>query len=161
MNARLVGKGVGPDDCFVGLHHHAGVGTHHAAGAGNLRGVDVGGEVKEVGPGRNGHRHFFQGGVARSFANAVDGDLDLTCAAFDASQGVGRGQPQVVVAMGGPDDFVGTGGVGDEVGDETAVFLWRHIPNRVWNIQRRCPCFNRFRQYLHQKVRVRTARIFR
>ena len=47
---------------------------------------------------------LFEGGVAGAFADAVDGALDLADAGFDGGDGVGDGEAEVVVAVGGEDD---------------------------------------------------------
>ena len=40
MNARLMGKGVRPNNRLVGLHHHAGEVGHQPRGFGELLGAD-------------------------------------------------------------------------------------------------------------------------
>ena len=42
-------------------------------------------------------------GVAGALAEAVDGDLDLPGAGLDAGQRVGRGEAEIVVAVGADD----------------------------------------------------------
>ena len=53
------------------------------------------------------HDHLFEGGVPGPLAEPVHADLDLAGPGLDAGQGVGRGQPEVVVAVGGQDVVAG------------------------------------------------------
>ncbi len=72
--------------------------------------------------GFHGHDDFFEGGIAGAFADAVDGAFDLAGAALNAGEGVGDGEAEVVVAVGGEEDILGAGDVGDEVFEHGAVF---------------------------------------
>ena len=64
------------------------------------------------------HHDFLQGGIARTFADAIDGALDLTGAALDGRQAVGNGQAEVVVAVRAEDSLVGVRHARDDVGEE-------------------------------------------
>ena len=92
VNARFVGKGVGPHDGFVGLDHDAGNHAHQAAGGIDVLGLDAGVEGHEVPASVQGHDHLFQGGIASALADAVDGHFGLTGAGIDGGDGVGGGQ---------------------------------------------------------------------
>ena len=59
--------------------------------------------------GGDGCGDLFESGVAGALADAVDGALDLAGSTFYAGLGVGYGHAEVVVAMGGVDDFVAAG----------------------------------------------------
>ena len=52
-----------------------------------------------VGRVRERHDDLLERGVAGALAEAVDRDLDLARAGLDRGERVGRGQPQVVVAV--------------------------------------------------------------
>ncbi len=55
---------------------------------------------------------FFERGVAGALADAVDGAFDLADAGFDGGDGVGDGEAEVVVAVGGEDDVFDAGDAG-------------------------------------------------
>ena len=95
-----MGEGVAADDRLVGLDGEAGQVADQPAGGRDLLGLDPRAELGELGrPGAQGHHDLFEGGVAGPLAEAVDRDLHLAGAGLDRGQGVGRGQPQVVVAV--------------------------------------------------------------
>src|SRR5690606_9061950 len=101
MDTGLVREGVLPDYRLVGRHHHTGVAHHQLADAGDLAGVDADVYAVMVLASEQGHGHLLEGGVARPFADAVDGRLDLGRAVLDGGQAVSGGQAQVVVAVRG------------------------------------------------------------
>ena len=100
MNARFVRKRIRADNGFIRLDGNAGICADHTAGAGDLGGVNVGGNGELLRAGGNCHHHFFQTGIARALADAVDGHFHLPCAVCHARQRVRCRQPQIVVAVG-------------------------------------------------------------
>ena len=100
VDARLVGEGVAADDGLVGLDREAGqVGDQPRRGR-DVLGLDARAEVGELRrPGPEGHDDLLERRVAGALTQAVDRDLDLAGAGLDRGQRVGRGQPQVVVAV--------------------------------------------------------------
>ena len=80
------------------------------------------------------HDHFFEGGIAGAFAQAVDGAFDLAGAVADAGDGIGGSQTQVVMAMAGEDGLVDIGYVVDQVSDLFAVLIGEAIAGRIGDI---------------------------
>jgi hypothetical protein len=71
VDASLVRKSIGADDCLVGLDHHAGVAADHIAGPVDLLGQDVGVQVVGLRPHMQRHHGLFQAGVASPLADPV------------------------------------------------------------------------------------------
>ena len=131
VDARLVGEGVAADDRLVGLDREAGQVADQPRGRRDVLGLDAGAEIRELRrPGPQGHDDLLERRVAGALAEAVDRDLDLARAGLDRGERVGRGEPQVVVAV-----DADRGPVADEVHDPP-----RRAPRTRpgWR-SRRCP----------------------
>mmetsp|Transcript_18112 Transcript_18112/g.51845 ORF Transcript_18112/g.51845 Transcript_18112/m.51845 type:complete len:449 (+) Transcript_18112:778-2124(+) len=134
MDSGLVLEGVGPHDGLVGLALHPGVLGHHLGRGRDVDGIDAAVQlpgVAELLPSLEGEGHddLLERGVAGPLADAVDGAFQLPRTIQGAGEGVGGGQPQIVVAVGGEDDLVGPGDVVPELLDDLAE-LPRHVPTR-------------------------------
>lgn len=137
MNAGFVEEGVAADDGLVGLDHHTRqLRDHDRRGVDELGGDGVA-DGEGVGVGVDGHDNLLHGSVTSALADTIDRDLDLARAVADAGDGVGRGQTQVVVAVGREDDLVSARGVLHQVLDQSAVLLRHVVANRIGNVQRR------------------------
>ena len=86
MNARFMGKGVGPDNGLVRLNHDPGDGTDHAAGGVDMLGNDIGADIHLIGSRPDRHDDLFKRGVARPLADAIHGALDLAGPGLNRSQ---------------------------------------------------------------------------
>ena len=135
VDAGFVGEGIGADNGFVGLDGDAGVIADQFTDAGQLGGIDACRQVVEGAAGMQRHDHFFQGGVAGALADAVDGDFLPGAPGMDASQGVGGGQTQVVVAVHRDDAVFDAGCVRHDTGDQSAKFVRRGVADRIGNVQ--------------------------
>jgi hypothetical protein len=82
-----VGKRIRTHHGFVGLHHKACGLAHHAAGRQDMLRFDPQGQAEIVFARFHRHDNFFQGTVARAFAQAVDGAFN-TGAADGVATGV-------------------------------------------------------------------------
>ena len=115
VDAGCVGEGVGADDGLVGRAAEADALGQHLAGGVELVHHDVVAVGKLVAADDEDGGDLFERGVAGALADAVDGALDLADAGFDAGEGVGDGQPEVVVAVGGEDDVLDAGNAGADM----------------------------------------------
>ena len=96
----LVGECIAADDRLVRLDREPGQVADQAAGRRDLLGLDARAGVPELRrPGPEGHDDFFERRVAGPLAEAVDRHLDLAGAGLDRGERVGRGKPEVVVAV--------------------------------------------------------------
>mmetsp|Transcript_12663 Transcript_12663/g.30559 ORF Transcript_12663/g.30559 Transcript_12663/m.30559 type:complete len:514 (+) Transcript_12663:268-1809(+) len=118
VDAGLVREGVGPHDGLVRLHRHAAVLAHHLGARVDVHRVDgsVRAEDLLLPAHEDGHAHLLQARVAGALPDAVDGALHLPRAVGHARQGVGGGQPQVVLAVRGDHELPRH--VGLDAGDE-------------------------------------------
>ncbi len=82
------------------------------------------------------HHHFFEGSVAGSFTQSINGTLDLAGAVDNACNGVGSGQTQVIVAMAGDHRLVDIRHVVDQVGDLFAILVRQAITGSIRDIDR-------------------------
>ena len=157
-----MGKGIGANDGFVGLHRHAGEVGDQAGGLVDLLGLDsceglaavlgsaqVAVEVTTAHMQR--HHKLFQRGIAGTLTDAIDGALELPCTIFDSFQEVGHGQAQVVVAMHGDHRLADVGHMGVDAGDQGTKFSGCGVAHRVGNIDRGGPSRNRrFDHLVHE-----------
>ena len=157
MNARLVGEGVRADNRLVRLDVHPGVIADHPAGLDDLARVDVGSQVVERRAGVQRHDHFFEAGIARALADAVDGHFDLPRAAEHTRQRVRGRHAEVVVAVNRPDHpaaLARARRLGDQVADRLLPFFRRHVADRIGDVEGRRAALDRQRADLHQKRRI-------
>ncbi len=134
MNAGLVGKGIRPDNGLVGLHHDAGDSRQHAAG-----GIDVlGGHARVVGQyviaGPKGHDQFFEGAVAGTLTDTVDGAFHLACASLHGRQRVGHRKTEIIVAVHRDRRLVDIGHIVAQIGNDLKKFRWNGIADRIGDI---------------------------
>ncbi len=96
----LVGERVAADDRLVRLDREPGQVADQAAGRRDLLGLDARAGLPELRrPRPEGHDDLFERRVAGPLAEAVDRHLDLAGAGLDRGERVGRGKPEVVVAV--------------------------------------------------------------
>jgi len=136
VDAALVRKGVGADDGLVRLHEHAAVVRDHAARGPDVNGAHPCPQAPHLPLPAQGDRHddLLEAGVARALADAVDRALDLPRAGHRARQAVGRGQAQVVLAVGGQHHGVGARGVAADGGDQAAELVRQVPPGGVGDV---------------------------
>ena len=65
----------------------------------SCRKVNVRGNAQRGLPHAQHDHNFLECGVAGAFADAIDGQFELPCAAADRGQGIGHAQAQIVVAV--------------------------------------------------------------
>ena len=82
----------------------------------------------------DGHDHFFQCAVARSFANAVDGSFDLTCTGLHRGNGVGDRHAQIVMTVHGNNGFIDVRHAFVQIGDDATKLIRRGVTDGVGNI---------------------------
>ena len=91
----MTNNGFGP------LRLHTGEPGDEAAGGNNLRGIHLHIHAQIGAAGTNRHDNIFGGGVAGALAEAVDAGIHALGPVAQPFDGVGDGQAQVVVAVGG------------------------------------------------------------
>src|SRR5215212_10272113 len=99
VDARLVQKGVTPDDGLVRRNLVARDVGDHAARVGELAGLDADIDAVEIGACGECHDDLLERGVPGPLPDAVDGDLDLAGPDLDACERVGDGYADVVMTM--------------------------------------------------------------
>src|SRR5215211_1115185 len=99
VDARLVQKGVAPDDGLVRRNLVARDVGDHAARVGELAGLDADIDAVEIGACGECHDDLLERGVPGPLPDAVDGDLDLAGPDLDACERVGDGHAEVVMTM--------------------------------------------------------------
>ena len=137
MNAGFMGEGIRADNRLVRLHREAGDAGNHFRGADDLRGVDPRVAAEHVLAGAHRHHDFFQRGIARPLAQAVDRAFDLTRAGLDGGQGVGHGEAEIVMTMHRPHDLIRIGYALDQLGDAFGKLAGQVVADGVRNIDHR------------------------
>src|SRR5690606_17341169 len=105
--------------------------------AGELGRVDARLETECGMPGRERHHDLFEGGVAGSLADAVDGHLRLPRAGRDTGQSVGGREAEVVVAVNGDHCAFNAAHVLLDSGDQRAELVGQGVTDRVGDVQGR------------------------
>src|SRR5882762_557502 len=101
MNAGSMGKSIEPNNGFIRLDGNAGNFTQHLAGGIKLLGNYSGFVGILVGAYFQRHNYFFQGSVPGTFANSIDGALDLPRTSFHCGQRVSYRHSKIVMTMRG------------------------------------------------------------
>ena len=99
VDARLVGEGVGPDDRLVRLDRDARDLRQEPRGLVDVLGLDPRMEAEEVLPGLDGHDDLLHRAIPGPLADPVDRALHLARPVLHGGQGIGGGEPQIVVAV--------------------------------------------------------------
>ena len=134
MDPRLVGKGVLADHRLVGLDQHSRQVGEQMAGLVDFLRLNSGAETQVLPAHSKSHHDLLQGGVAGPLANSVDGAFHLAGSGSNGGQGVGYGQPQVVVAMAaqaGPADI---GHLFPQDAEDPSELVRHAIPHRVGDV---------------------------
>ncbi len=138
-----MGKGVGTYNRLIRLHHKARGLTHHAARSQYMPSVNSQLQPKVVLARLHRHDNLFQTAVARTFPQTVDSALHLPSAAdFHASERVGHGHAQVVMAVHRPDSLIGIRNAFAQSFNEIAIQFGDCIAHRVWNVDGSCSLCN-------------------
>ena len=159
VDAALVGEGVAAHDGLVALDRVAGQRAHQAARAGDLPGVHPGLAVEVLAARADGHDDLFERGVAGALADAVDGALHLRGAGAHRGQRVGRGQPQVVVAVHAHGDVVQRRREPVQLADEVAVLQRQGVAHGVGHVDGGRAALDGDAQHLGQVLRLGAARV--
>ena len=106
------------------------------------------------------HHDFFKAGIARTFAQAVDGAFHLAHACLNSGQRVGNRHTQVVVAVGRPDYFIAVGHAFDDVADTLVPHGRDGVADSIGNIDGSRARFDNRRKDLGEEVQIRTHGVF-
>ncbi len=134
VDARLVGKGVGPHDGLVRLYRKTGDAGDQLGAGHDLGSIEIGVAGEDVLAGTHRHHHLLQCGVAGPFPQAVDGALHLARAIEHRGKGVGHRQPQVVVAVHGKDRLVRVGHPLEELADGLAELVRQVVAHGIRDV---------------------------
>ena len=138
VNAALVLEGVGTDDCLVRLDDHAAVLRHHAARGGDVNGADSRVRSSKLSVSLHSDRHdnLLEACIARTLADAVDGALHLPSSVRDSREAVGSAESQVILAVRGEHNLVGTRSIFAKHGDESSKLVRQAPSGGVGYVQR-------------------------
>ena len=161
VDARFMGKGVFADDRFVKLYREAGNRGDAARDVHDLGRIDASGEGHNVVADLHRHHDLFQRRIARAFAQAVDGALNLPRAAFDSRQRVGRRHAQIIMAMGGENHLIRARDLGDQPTDQLGGFVRGGIANRVGNVDGGRPGLDRNLDHAGEVIPLGPGRVHR
>ena len=135
VDPALMGKSVFAHDGLVGLRLDTGDGGDQAAGGIDLTGVDLRMQVTViVGADIECHDHLFEGGIAGTFPQSVDGALDLAGPLVHRFEGVGDGQTQVVVVVHRDDGA--SGHMINEFSDPNSYFIGHEDADGIGDVDR-------------------------
>ncbi len=137
MDAALMREGVPADDRLVVLHREIRHRRHELRRPRQHLGLDAGAVRQEIVARADAHDDLFKRGVARALTEAVDRAFDLSRSSADASQRVGDGETQIIVAVGRNDDLVHARHARPEHRDEVEIFFRQRIADGIRNIDRR------------------------
>jgi|GEM_PF-5776136 len=128
-------KALAPTSGLVGRGAEADAAGEHLAGGEELGHDDGIGVGELVFADHEDGRDLFEGGVAGSLADAVDGALDLADSGFDGGDGVGDGEAEVVVAVGGEDDVLRARDAIEDHAEHGGVVLGEAVADGVGEVE--------------------------
>ena len=132
--------------------------SHEPGGARQLLGPHRGGDAGElVGADPQRHDDLLERGVAGALPEAVDTHLDLAGSGLDSGQRVGRGEPEVVVAV--SREHVVAGDLLADVLDQGAEVPRDAVPDGVGDVQRGGAGLDRGPEHLEHEVERRPGRV--
>ncbi len=73
------------------------------------------------------HHHFFQGSIACSFTQTIDGAFDLPCAGNNACNGIGCCQSEIIMTMAGNNCLINIAYIVYEISDFFAILMRKAI----------------------------------
>ena len=123
-----------PTIALFGCGPNVMVSRQQLAGGVNVLGDDLGLKRQPVAARLERHHDLFERRVARAFADAVDGALDLPRAGLHRGDGIRHRESQIVVAMHADDRAVAQRP--HHAADQCAVFFRHRIADRVRQIHR-------------------------
>src|SRR5579863_5856575 len=109
----------------------------------------------------NRHDDLFERSVSGTFADAVDGALDLAGSGGDGGHSVGDGHTEIVVAVGGDDNVLDSLDAATDGGDQFAEFGGHSIADSVGNIQRGSAGLDNCFEHLEKKFGIGSGGVFR
>ena len=148
------------DNGFVVLNREACDLAHHFRCARQLGRINTRRRLKRIAADFQRHHNFFQRSIARTLAQTVDRALNLTRTICDASQRVRDSQTEVIMAVRGPDHFIGVRHSFDDTTEQRAILFRVRIADRVRQVDRCRACLNGNVYCAAQEVKVGTGRVF-
>ena len=125
-----------------------------------MRSVNAGFQTEQIMPYFQRHHDFFQAGIARTFAQTVDGAFDLACARLNRRQRIGHRHAQIVVAVARPDDFTAVRHAVDDGADAFIPRRGNRIAHGIGNVDGGGARFDNGRENLHQEIVFGTHGVF-
>src|ERR1017187_1200358 len=159
----LVRKSIVSHNCFVGRRAEGDDLAQHLAGGVEILELDGGADAIAVSAHIEGGGDLFQGRIAGSFADAVDGALHLAGAGGDGGQRVGDGETEVVVAMRGEDHAfdINGGNAFANFGKHAAIFFRRAVAHGVRHVDSGGAGFDGNAYHLDEEIPVGACGVFR
>ena len=161
MNAGFVRERVFTDDGFVARNRHAGDLRHQATGRKEACRMNPGVHAEHILAGLDRHDDFLERAIAGTFADAVDGALDLPCPGAYRRQAVCDRHPQVVVAVHGEHGSIDVAHVACEVRKHLEKLFWHRIADGIGDVDRRGASVDGGFDDLGEKLEFRARGVFR
>ena len=130
-------EGIVADDRLVRLHDDAGQAADQSRGLVDLRGIDAGRRVKDVGTHPQRHHDLLQGGVARALPDPVDRALHLPGAVGDRRKRIGHRQPEIIMTVHADDGSMDVGHALHHPMDQPPELLGDREADGIRDIHRR------------------------
>ncbi len=161
VNAGLVRESIATRDGLIGLHGDMRDFAEQLAGGENLLADNGGGVGIAVGAHSHCHHDFFESGIARALADAVDGALDLPRARANGGQRIGDGHAEIIMAVRRDNDVLNATNALPQGADNVPVFFRHGIADGVGNVDGGCAFIDHSLHYLAQKIQIRARGVFR
>ena len=160
MNACFVRESISSDDSLVSLNPH----TRDRRNEATCRDKTIRNHLSVtcvmVAANSHGHHHFFERAVPGSFADAIDGALNLPGAGFDGGETVGNGHPQIVMAVHTDHGTIDVRDTFFQGADDPMHLQGGRVTDGVGNIDGGRPGFNRFFDDLAEEVEFGSGCVF-
>src|SRR5687767_993583 len=161
VNAGFVRERVFTNDGFVARNRHASNLRHQATGWKEARRMNPGMHAKHILAGLDRHDGFFERAIAGTFADAVDGALDLPGPGAYRSEAVCDRHPQVVVAVNRKHSTIDVAHVAYEVRKHFKELFWHRIADGIADVNRCGASVDGGFDDLGEKLEFRARGVFR
>ena len=87
-----MGKGIGADNSFVGLHRKSGNTGNQSRCRNNMLGIYTGFNRENIPTRAHGHNQFFKGGVTGTLTETINRTFNLSRTVLHSGQAIGYGK---------------------------------------------------------------------
>ena len=156
-----MGEGIAAHNRLIGLHIKTRNGRQQTAGLQDILRHNPIRNRDRIRPRAQRHHHFFDRGIARAFANAIDGGFNLPHPGTNGRKRIRNRQTQIIMIMRGQDHLIRTRDPFTHHGENARHILRQRITDRIGDIDGGGTRLDGRFHTTAEEIRVRPRAIFR